>query len=327
MTLVLRHSHVAALLDRVAVLDAVEQAHCDLSTAAAQNPRPISMAAPDDGAVIGMAAELRSTELAAVKVLSDLPGNPAHGRPRQRSTIVVTSSVTGECVALIDGRAITAMRTAATSTVATKHLARADASTLGFVGAGNLAVEHARSIALVRPIDRIVVWSRSASTVDAFRERVADMAIPVVHAESVDHVAAQADILCTLTPSVTPVLLGESLRRGMHVNAVGAAPRPDEREVDGHAMARSRVVVDSRATALAKSGDALMAIAEGAITDADIAIELGDVISGKTVGRHADDAITLFDSTGIGLQDLATAALVIGWARAAGVGTDIDMSA
>ncbi|MBJ7289231.1 ornithine cyclodeaminase family protein [Williamsia sp.] len=327
MTLVLRHSHVAALLDRVAVLDAVEQAHSDLNTGGAQNPRPISMHAPDDGAVIGMAAELRTAELVAVKVLSDLPGNPAHGRPRQRSTIVVTSSVTGECIALIDGRAITAMRTAATSAVATKHLARADASTLGFVGAGNLAVEHARSIALVRPIDRIVVWSRSPQTVDGFREKVADMGIPVVTAESVDRVAAQADIVCTLTPSVTPILFGESLRSGMHVNAVGAAPRPDEREVDSAAMARSRIVVDSRATALAKSGDAMMAIAGGAITEADIAIELGDVISGRTIGRRGDDDITLFDSTGIGLQDLAAAALVIDRARATGVGTDIDMSA
>ncbi|MCX6469703.1 MAG: ornithine cyclodeaminase family protein [Corynebacteriales bacterium] len=327
MTLVLRHSHVAALLDRVAVLDAVEQAHSDLSTRTAQNPRPISMQAPDDGAVIGMAAELGSAGLVAVKVLSDLPGNPAHGRPRQRSTIVVTSTVTGECVALIDGRAITAMRTAATSAIATKYLARADASILGLVGAGNLAVEHTRAIALVRPIDRIVVWSRSSSTVEAFGEKIADLKIPVMHAESVDHVVAQSDIVCTLTPSVSPILLGESLQPGMHVNAVGAAPRPDEREVDGTAMARSRVVVDSRATALAKSGDALLAIAEGAITEADIAIELGDVISGRTPGRRDADEITLFDSTGIGLQDLATAALVIGRARAAGIGTDIDMSA
>ena len=324
MTLVLRHSEIAALLDRDAVRVAVERAHADLATGAAQNPEPGSIRVTEDGRVLTMVAAL--DDLACVKVLSDLPGNRGRDLPRQRSTIVVTSAVTGECVAVLDGRAITAMRTAATSTVATAHLARHDAHVLGLVGAGNLAVEHTRAIAATRSLTEVVVWSRSPERVDAFRTALLDTPFPVSAAESVDDVAARADIVCTLTPSVTPVLRGAALRPGTHLNVVGAAPRPDEREVDGAAMARSRIVVDSRATALTKSGDAVLAIAEGAITADEVCVELGDVITGRRPGRRSDDEITLFDSTGVGLQDLATAAVVVQAARARGVGTPVTLN-
>ncbi|SIS18584.1 ornithine cyclodeaminase family protein [Williamsia sterculiae] len=327
MTLVLRHSEVAALLDRDAVRVAVEQAHADLATGAARNPEPGSLPVGEDGEdgrVLTMVAALG--DLACVKILSDLPCNSTRGLPRQRSTIVVTSTVTGECVAVLDGRAITAMRTAATSAVATAHLARPDAYILGLVGAGNLAIEHTRAIAATRTLTEVVVWSRSPKRVDEFQGALSDMAIPVWTAASVDDVAARADIICTLTPSVTPVLRGAALRPGTHLNVVGAAPRPGEREVDGAAMARSRIVVDSRATALAKSGDAVLAIAENAITADDVSVELGDVITGRRPGRRSADEITLFDSTGVGLQDLATAAIVVAAARGQGRGTPVSLN-
>lgn len=327
MALVLRHSEISALLDRALVFDAVERALADLSTGSAQNPAPSSMNSLESGRIIPMVAQSDAAELAIVKVLSDLPGNGARGLPRQRSTMIVTSTRTGECVAVLDGRAITAIRTAAASAVATKHLARGGQSVLGVVGAGNLAIEHVLAIHRVREIDSIVVWSRSEATIDRFCSGIEDLEIKVRTAHSVEQVARESNIICTLTPSVDPILKGSWLGSGTHLNVVGAAPRPNEREVDGEAMARSRVIVDSTSTALTKSGDAILAIAEGAITEADIDTELGDIITGRRTGRTSDAGITLFDSTGIGLEDLAVARLVIDQARHNNIGMQVDLGA
>ena len=326
MTLVLRHSEISALLDHTAVFGAVERTLSELSTGTAQNPAPPSMDGAEDGRIIPMVAQSGTAELAVVKVLSDLPGNHARDLPRQRSTILVTSTRTGECVAVLDGRAITAIRTAAASAVATQHLACADSSVVGVIGAGNLAVEHVRALHRVRDLDGVVIWSRSADTVERFRHSVADLDLKIEHAVSVEDVVRQSHIVCTLTPSVEPILFGRWLNAGTHLNVVGAAPRPDEREVDGEAIGRSRVVVDSTATALSKSGEALLAIAEGAVDESHFDTELGDVITGRKIGRSTDAEITLFDSTGIGLEDLAVAELVIERALAAGVGVEVDLT-
>jgi alanine dehydrogenase len=132
--------------------------------------------------------------------------------------------------------------------------------------------------------------------------------------------------VCTLTPAREPVVLGSWLRPGQHVNAVGAPPRPDHREVDGEAMRRARVVVDSHPNVMAKSGGVLLAIAEREITEDDVRTELGEVIVGAQVGRSSADDITLFESVGVGLQDLATAELVIARAGETGTGTNIDLT-
>jgi ornithine cyclodeaminase/alanine dehydrogenase len=324
VVLILQHSDITRLLDRDEVRKAVELAHAGLALGTWRNPAPRSLRLPEDGSAIPMTAA--SGESVSTKVLCDLPGNRDRGLPVQRSTIVVTSALTGECIALLDGRAVTAIRTAAASAVATDHLARTRASVLGLVGAGNLAIEHARAIATVRNIEKVVVWTRRGSTLDAFRDATEDLGIPVQRAASAEAAVAAADIVCTLTPSREPLVLGSWLREGQHVNAVGAPPRPDHREVDSAAMARSRVVVDSHANAMTKSGGVLLAIAEGAITVDDVRTELGQVIVDSAQGRTSDDDITLFASVGMGLQDLATAELVIARARDLGLGIAIDLA-
>ncbi|KAA0082474.1 ornithine cyclodeaminase family protein [Mycolicibacterium sp. P9-64] len=324
MVLILKHSDITRLLDRDEVRKAVELAHAGLARGDWQNPAPRSMRLPGDGSAIPMTSA--GADVVSVKLLCDLPGNRRHGLPVQRSTIVVTSALTGECIALLDGRAITAIRTAAVSAVATNHLARSSASALGFVGAGNLAIEHARAIAAVRDIESIVVWTRSDSTLEAFRTGTESLCIPVTSLDSAEAVVAATDIVCILTPAREPVVHGDWLRPGQHVNDVGAPPRPDHREVDSVAMKRARVVVDSHPNAMAKSGAVLLAIAEGAITEEDVRTELGHVIVGSREGRSSDDDITLFESVGIGLQDLATADLVVSRARELGIGTDFDLA-
>jgi ornithine cyclodeaminase/alanine dehydrogenase len=313
MTLMLAHSDITALLDRDEVRKAIEIAFAGLATGDCQNPAPRGLKLPAEGTAIPMTAA--TGDLVAVKLLCDLPGNRQSDRPVQRSTIMLTSALTGECVAILDGRAITVIRTAAASAVATDHIAPPSARVLGLIGAGDLAIEHAYAIASVRDIDAIVVWSRNDETVQAFRSATENLNVTVKQAESPAAVIAVADVVCTLTPSRNPIVSGAWLRAGQHVNAVGAPPRPDHREIDSTGMRRAHVVVDSRPTAMTKSGEILLAIAEGVITADDVRTELGSVVAGLAAGRTTEDQITLFDSVGIGLQDLVTAELVVSRAR------------
>jgi ornithine cyclodeaminase/alanine dehydrogenase len=263
-----------------------------------------------------------------VKTLADVPANAMRGLPTQRSALLATSVATGECVAVLDGAAITRYRTAAASAVATRYLARPGSHILGLIGAGTLAVQHAKALAVVAPIQTIVVWSRSAATLEGFLDAIGpDLAKCTVPAPDPRSVVTASDIVCTLTPSRTPVLHGAWLRPGQHVNAVGARPRPTHRELDGHAMARATLVVDSVPTALAKSGDLLEAITEGALP-ADLPLrDLGAVVTGRAPGRTSASEITVFDSVGLAAQDLALASAVIERARETGAGRELELSA
>ncbi|WP_336880166.1 ornithine cyclodeaminase family protein [Rhodococcus globerulus] len=325
MTLILNHSDITTLIDRSEIYDAVERAHADLARGDAFNPQPSAMPLPNGGNSIPMTAA--TAQSSSVKLLSDMPANAARGLPTQRSTIILSCAETGECEAVLDGRAITAIRTAAASAVATEYLSRKSSTVLGVVGAGTLAVEHTRAIARVRGIEKVLVWSRSATTIRTFEERIADLNLAVERSESPRAVTSAVDILCTLTPSHSPIVSGDWFHPGVHVNAVGAPPRGDWREIDSAGMRVASLFVDATSTTLAKSGDALLAIAEGAITAEDLQTEIGHVITGQKPGRTSSDQITLFNSVGIGLQDLVTARILLSRARAAGVGTELDLTA
>ncbi|GAB3672949.1 hypothetical protein GCM10027589_42630 [Actinocorallia lasiicapitis] len=200
-------------------------------------------------------------------------------------------------------------------------LARPGSRVLGLVGAGALAHAHVAALGQVLEFDRIVVWSRTEATARAFAERTgADVA------GSAEKVVRAADVLCTLTPSRDPIVRGAWFGDGLHVNAVGAPPRPDHREIDSEGIRRARVIVDSRVTALHESGEICLPIAEGVITAGHIAGELGDVLLGTVPARTGDGQITLYNSLGVGLQDLAAARLLIDHARRRGLGTEIDLA-
>lgn len=331
MTLLLGASELESLVDRDATLEAVARAFAEIADGGAHQPAPTSMATPgDSGRYILMAAASDATGLAGVKLLADVPDNAARDLPTQRSMILVVDRADGAPVALLHGRVPTRVRTAAASAVATRALARDDSRTLGLLGAGALAREHVRQLRDIRPFDRLVVWSRSAETVARFAAdltRDGDWTAEIVAASDPRTVVEAADVVCTLTPSVEPILAGAWLRAGQHLNVVGARPRPDEREVDGAALARSSVWIDDRATAETKSGDLLLAIAEGALAFDDVVGTLGEVLTGRVRGRSTPDEITLFDSVGIGAQDVAVAAVLLEAATRRGVGTRIDLNA
>ncbi|MFI2104678.1 ornithine cyclodeaminase family protein [Isoptericola sp. NPDC019693] len=329
MPLVLTRSDLSGLVTPLEVVDLVERAFADVADGVAAQA-PLTVAALDPAAhFLPMTAVSGRAGLAGSKLLADLPGNRARGLPAQRSVLVLVDSGTGAPVAVLDGAVPTRLRTAAASAVATRWLARADASVLGLVGAGALALEHVRALAEVRPLEHVLVWSRTAERVAAFAALVAEHrpGLTVDAVRSPEEAVRRADVVCTLTPARDPLVQGAWFTPGQHVNVVGAPPRPDHREVDGAAMARSRVVVDSVGTALHESGDALLAIAEGAI-DADACrLELGDVVTGRATGRRAQDEITLFNSVGLGILDVAIGAVLVERARAAGRGVAVDLAA
>ncbi|PPF55678.1 ornithine cyclodeaminase family protein [Clavibacter californiensis] len=324
MPLALSYDAIGPLLEDVDVLGVVERIFADLGSGAMEQPAPVALSGTDDGLILPMAARSDRLGLAAVKLMADLPGNAALGLPTQRSTILVSSLATGECVAVLDGALITRLRTAASSALATRLLARPESRVLGLIGAGPLAEEHVRAVCAATGLEEVVVWSRSAATVARFREGVD---VPVAVAPDPRAVVEACDVLCTLTPSVNPLVRGAWLRPGMHVNAVGARPRPTHRELDAAAMTRGTLVVDGAETARAKSGDLLRAIAEGALDASADLRELGAVVVGAAPGRIRRDEITVFDSVGLGAQDLAVAAAVIDLARARGVGDDLRLAA
>ncbi len=328
-TLILSRSQIDGLLSMAEVIDAVEAAHADMSRGAAAQPAPGALSLPSgSGTFLAMTALADRQSLAAVKLLADVPENAARGLPTQRSVLMLVSKETGFCEGILHGQIPTRIRTAAASAVATRHLACADDRVLGLIGAGDLAVEHVNALTQVRRFEQLVFWTRNPETAARFAARItqAHPGLAVAALATPRDVFAAADTVCTLTPSREPVVEGAWFRPGQHVNAVGAPPRADHREIDSAGMARARIFLDSRATAMHESGDLLLALAEGALTEAEIGPEIGDVITGIAPGRTAPEAITLYNSVGIAMQDIAIGALLLAKARAAGVGLEVDLA-
>jgi ornithine cyclodeaminase/alanine dehydrogenase len=312
-----------------AVIEAVQQAHADMSSGKAVQPAPVNLRLPSSTACfLPMAALAERQGLAVVKMLADIPHNREAGLAVQRSVAVFVSRDTGECLAIIDGQILTRQRTAAASAVASRHLARPDSAVLGLVGAGKLADAHVEAISEILPIRQVLVWSRSEATVNGFMARSRDRfgKLELLALPSPRDVVINSDVVCTLTASTEPIVCGEWFRPGLHLNAVGAPPRADHREIDALGISRANVFVDSLATSFRESGDLLLAIAEGAIGREHVRAELGDVIVGKSRGRTGPDEITLFNSVGLAMQDLAAGHLMIERARLRGLGVDFDLA-
>lgn len=322
--LVLTRSDVRRVIQMEPIIDAVAAAHAALArgTARLSADPPVASGA---ALILPMAAAIDDLDVAGVKLLTDVPGGPG-ARSVQRSTITVVDPASGTCVAFLDGVEITRYRTAAASAVATRHLAGAGVRTLGLLGAGAQARTHLRAMLAVRDFERVVIWNRTRANAEAFAADQAGYGIPIEVLDTAEAVVSRADVLCTLTPSCDPFVRGEWLRPGMHINAVGAPPRPDHREIDTVGISRSLVVVDDLAAATSRSGEICLPLAEGAIDRGHIHAELGQLVLGTRPGRTDASQITLFNSVGLAIQDLAAAQQVIAAARAQGIGTDIELA-
>jgi ornithine cyclodeaminase len=221
--------------------------------------------------------------------------------------VVLFDPETGAPVCVVHAGEITAIRTAAASAVATDALARKDARRLALLGYGEQAATHARAIAKVRELESVVVWGRSVERARAFAERMeAELGVEVRAVEDVLAAVAEADVVCTVTSATEPILRGEWVRPGTHVNVVGSS-YAGPAEVDNELVRRSRFVVDSREGVLAQGGEFLRAKAAGLVGDEHIAGEIGQVLAGNVVGRRTAEEITVYKSLGHVVQDLACA--------------------
>ena len=324
MPLILSRAEILRVLDMAAVIAAVEQAHIDHACGRAVQPPRTAVAAPDSAdALFSMPAIVPSMAAAGFKLFANTPSNRARGLPAQSSVIVLHDADTGRCRAVLDGGAITACRTAAASAVATRLLARPDSRVLGLVGAGNLARTHLEAMRLVLSLTRVLVYSRTRATAERFAADRAAPDLPIDVVDTPEEVVRGADVVCTQTPSPSPIVRGAWLGPGLHVNVVGSPPVLDHREVDTDAVVRSRVIVDDRDAVAIESGDLMIPCGEGAITPAHFADEIGVVAAGLKPGREDESQITMFKSVGVAIQDIATAALVLERAEAAALGVAV----
>src|SRR5215218_2566582 len=289
----LDESTVGRLLSMEEVIAAMERALADFSSGTVIQPVRTMLPVAEHQGFLGLMPAYTGSAL-GTKVVAFYPRNTAV--PTHHATILLFRPETGELIVSMDGRLITEVRTAAVSAVATKHLARADASVLALIGSGVQARSHLKALRLVRDFHEVRVWSprHAADFPRQFGVR------PCLSAEEA---VRGADVIVTATTSKVPVLRGEWLSPGAHINAVGA-PRPDWRELDDEALRRARVYVDSREAAFKESGDVIAA--------GQIFAEVGELVTGAKPGRRSAEEVTLFKSLGLAVEDVETADLVYG---------------
>ncbi len=263
---------------------------------------------PDRVGALGlMPSHLAGIDVMGVKVVSVFPHNHGTEFDSHQGAVLVFDATHGRLLALVDASSITAIRTAAVSGVATRLLAREEAQTLAVLGSGVQARTHVAAMIAARPIESVLVWSRDAEQVRRFAEREAERhGIPVTAARTARDAVEDADIICTTTAAPEPILEGEWIAPGTHINAVGSSVA-FTRELDTAAVVRARLFVDRRESTLNEAGDFLFPKKEGAIGDDHILGEIGELLIGAAVGRRSADEVTLFKSLGLAVEDLAAA--------------------
>lgn len=269
-------------------------------------PRHVHQTAPDDLLMLMPAWTRRWLGL---KTLTLKGGNPARGLPFIQGNYLLVDNSTGQFVASMDGTELTRRRTAAASAMAATYLARKDAATHLIIGAGSLALHFARAHASVRPIARTLVYNRTAARAEAVASELSRTGQNAAVAISLEQAVREADVISCITGSTVALVKGAWLKPGTHLDLAGAY-RPDMRETDAEAVARSRVYVDTREGAGHEAGDLLQAAQEGAFDMNNIVGELADLATGRAGGRQSADEITLFKSCGTAIEDLAAAAEV-----------------
>jgi ornithine cyclodeaminase len=323
MTLLLSAADVRRLLPMPEAIDAMERAFRALSAGEARLPLRTIVWTPDRRGGLGVMPGYLPERLGA-KIVSVFPGNHGTELDSHQGVVLLFEAERGRLVAAADATAITAIRTAAVSGLATRLLAREDAGNLAIFGSGTQARTHLEAMLAVRRIRRIRVWSRSADNARAFAAREgARHGVSIDVAPSAEEAARGSDLLCTVTSATEPFLRGEWLSPGAHVNAAGSSIA-SARELDAAAVARASLFVDRRESTVNEAGDFLFAKAEGAVTEEHIRGEIGDVLAGKIAGRRSLDEITLFKSLGLAIEDAAAAEHVRRRAVEAGLGVEFD---
>jgi ornithine cyclodeaminase/alanine dehydrogenase-like protein (mu-crystallin family) len=318
LMLFLSDEEVRARLAPRALIEALERAFAR-DPAAVVMPTRTQLPLPSGGVLLLMPCHDRELPALGMKLVfvreGTKTGGPSFGSAqlgtseRVQATYLLLEPESGSLRALLDARALTELRTAATSAVATRRLAREDARTLGVFGTGRQARAHLAVLPEVRDFQRALVCGSSAARSREFVREVSDRLALRVEAADAHTLVRESDVLCTCTTASQPLFDGAWLRPGTHLNLVGAF-RPTTREVDDETIRRSYVVVDTYAGALAEAGDLLIPMQRGVIDRAHMAADLHELVSGKKPGRLSAEQITLFKSVGCALEDLVAAQLV-----------------
>lgn len=318
---ILNQTQVEALLPMTECIEVMDAALRTLGTGGATLPLRTVLRLPGGRGVFGvMPAHLAEPAALGLKAIAVFPGNEGTTLDSHQGLVVLFSPETGAPISIMDASSITAIRTAAVSAVATRALSRLDAGDLAILGSGVQARSHLEAMGSVRTLRRVRAWSphreRLASFTRWARERLDRRIEPCGSAEEA---VRGADLVCTTTGSTTPVVASAWVAAGAHINAVGSSI-PTARELDSATVARARLVVDRKESALNEAGDFLIPRNEGVITDAHIAGELSEVLLGTVAGRTTPEEITVFKSLGLAIEDLAAAHHVLRKAEAAAVG-------
>jgi alanine dehydrogenase len=325
--LVLGRAEVERLLPMPQCIELMESALASLARGEVLLPLRQVLRIPGSPNVFAlMPAHSAALEALGAKLITVFPGNHGTARASHQGVVLLFHAGHGGIAAMMDAASITAIRTAAVSGLATRMLAREDVRVGAIIGAGVQARTHVDAILAVRRLERIHVWSRTRSRAVALVEQLQhgreDVRFVVM--DSARDAVATADVVCTVTASHQPVVQGDWLRPGTHVNAVGASI-PTARELDTGAVRLARLFVDRRESALAESGDVLIPMQSGTITADHIRGELGEVLIGAVAGRTSPSDVTLFKSLGIAIEDLACAHYLLAEAGRVGAGTWVDL--
>lgn len=322
--LVLSQQDVERLLTMPKCVELMTQTLAALARGEATLPLRTVFGIPD-GAFAVMPAALSNPSTVGAKIITVLPKNHGTKYDSHQGAVLLFDTDKGSLLSVMDATSITTIRTAAVSGVATHALAKNDATSLAILGAGVQGHSHLDAMCAVRSFQSLRVWSRNPATAhklaDAARRKYG---LESLVAPSVKDAVDGIDVVCVCTSSTEPVLNGEWITPGTHVNAVGAS-QPHARELDSAAVMKSRVFADRRESALKEPGDIIIPMRNGEITEEHIAGEVGEVLIGKIEGRRGDDEITLFKSLGLAIEDLASAHFLYAEARRVNAGVEVDI--
>jgi ornithine cyclodeaminase len=321
--LLLGHDEVAALLPLEECIPVMRDALLSLAEGLVHQPLRTIVRPREAAGLMGLMPSYLSGACPAfgLKAICIFPENPAQGKDSHQGAVLLFSAESGELLAVVNASAVTAVRTAAVSGLATRALAREDAGDLCVIGAGVQARAHIEAMSRVRRIRRCRVASRRVESARRLADELgASYAFPCEAVETVEGALRGADLIVTATNSAESVVRREWVSEGAHINAVGSCT-PNTRELDAATVAASSLFVDSVESTVNEAGDFLCALQEGAVERGHIRAELGEVLRGAKPGRTSDEEITLFKSLGLAVEDLAAARYLYDKARETGAGT------
>jgi len=318
--LVLSEHDVRELLDMESCVAAMEDVLARLARGELTNPLR-TLLSPGDGTAMGLMPSHSGGDepVYALKEIVVVGANSARGLDPHQGSVLLHDGTNGKLIAVLNASPITEIRTAAVSGAATRALARKGSRTVAVLGSGVQGRSHVDAMQTVLDDPIIRIWSRNRSHAEALALETHSLV-----AESAEEAVDGADVVCTATSAAEPIVELDWLAPGTHVNAAGAFPNGQSRELAGDIVASARLYVDRRESALNESGDVRLALAEHGLGEDHIVGELGELLAGKVDGRTSDDGLTVFKSMGIAVEDLASAQLCVARARERGVGVEVE---